>query len=192
MMYRTPNASDQWLAATGLSTPPGFIASPLHRVVRGSGPPLQTAARTTAIRSLTPSGPAWPESGAHHRERRGIRVGTQSRRCWGLLHLPILPLERPDREQPPIAPGIRIARQAILIGKRTRKCEERPRTAPGRRVGVGIEVTGCHNFWMPRTTMLSSSRPTGSPYRRTLSRVCSNAWFGVSAVAPRSLAFWMR
>jgi hypothetical protein len=29
----TPNDSDQWLAATGLSTPHGFIASPLHRVV---------------------------------------------------------------------------------------------------------------------------------------------------------------
>ena len=29
-----PNVPDQWLAATGLSTPPGFFASPLHRVVR--------------------------------------------------------------------------------------------------------------------------------------------------------------
>jgi hypothetical protein len=28
------NDSDQWLAATGLSTPLGFIASPLHRMVR--------------------------------------------------------------------------------------------------------------------------------------------------------------
>jgi hypothetical protein len=28
-----------------------------------------------------------------------------------------------------------------------------------------------------RTTKLSSSRPTGSPHRRTLSRACSNAWF---------------
>jgi hypothetical protein len=28
------NAADQRLAATGLSTPLGFIASPLHRVVR--------------------------------------------------------------------------------------------------------------------------------------------------------------
>ena len=27
------NGPDQWLAAKGLSTPPGFIASPLHRVV---------------------------------------------------------------------------------------------------------------------------------------------------------------
>ena len=31
-----PNGPDQWLAATGLSTPLGFIASPLHRVVRHS------------------------------------------------------------------------------------------------------------------------------------------------------------
>ena len=29
----SPNGSDQWLAAKGLSTPLGFIASPLHRVV---------------------------------------------------------------------------------------------------------------------------------------------------------------
>jgi hypothetical protein len=28
-----PNGPDQWLAAKGLSTPQGFIASPLHRVV---------------------------------------------------------------------------------------------------------------------------------------------------------------
>jgi len=28
------NGPDQWLAAKGLSTPLGFIASPLHRVVR--------------------------------------------------------------------------------------------------------------------------------------------------------------
>jgi hypothetical protein len=28
------NDSDQWLAAKGLSMPPGFIASPLHRLVR--------------------------------------------------------------------------------------------------------------------------------------------------------------
>jgi hypothetical protein len=28
-----PNVPDQWLAAKGLSTPQGFIASPLHRVV---------------------------------------------------------------------------------------------------------------------------------------------------------------
>jgi hypothetical protein len=28
-----------------------------------------------------------------------------------------------------------------------------------------------------RTKKLSSSQPTDSPYRRTLSRVCSNAWF---------------
>jgi hypothetical protein len=28
------NGPDQWLAATGLSMPLGFIASPLHRVVR--------------------------------------------------------------------------------------------------------------------------------------------------------------
>jgi hypothetical protein len=28
------NDSDQWLAATGLSMPLGFIASPLHRLVR--------------------------------------------------------------------------------------------------------------------------------------------------------------
>jgi hypothetical protein len=31
------NVPDQWLAATGLSTPLGFIASPLHRVVRSTG-----------------------------------------------------------------------------------------------------------------------------------------------------------
>jgi hypothetical protein len=29
-----PNGPDQWLAIAGLSTPLGFIASPLHRVVR--------------------------------------------------------------------------------------------------------------------------------------------------------------
>jgi hypothetical protein len=29
------------------------------------------------------------------------------------------------------------------------------------------------------TKKLSSSQPTTSPYRRTLSRVCSNAWFGM-------------
>ena len=28
------NGPDQWLATEGLSTPQGFIASPLHRVVR--------------------------------------------------------------------------------------------------------------------------------------------------------------
>jgi len=28
----SPKVSDQWLATTGLSTPPGFIASLLHRV----------------------------------------------------------------------------------------------------------------------------------------------------------------
>ena len=28
------------------------------------------------------------------------------------------------------------------------------------------------------TKKLSSSRPITSPYRRTLSRVCSNVWFG--------------
>jgi hypothetical protein len=31
-----PNDPDQWLAASGLSTPLGFIASPLHRVVQVS------------------------------------------------------------------------------------------------------------------------------------------------------------
>ena len=30
------NGPDQWLAANRLSLPPGFIASPLHRVVRCS------------------------------------------------------------------------------------------------------------------------------------------------------------
>ena len=30
----SPNDPDQWLAAEGLSTPLGFIASPLHRLVR--------------------------------------------------------------------------------------------------------------------------------------------------------------
>ena len=33
-----------------------------------------------------------------------------------------------------------------------------------------------------RTKKLSSSQPTTSPYRRTLSRACSNAWFGVLCV----------
>ena len=33
--HALPNGPDQWLATTGLSTPPGFIASPLHRVVSG-------------------------------------------------------------------------------------------------------------------------------------------------------------
>ena len=32
--YLSQNDPDQWLAATGLSIPPGLIASPLHRVVR--------------------------------------------------------------------------------------------------------------------------------------------------------------
>jgi hypothetical protein len=32
-------------------------------------------------------------------------------------------------------------------------------------------------FLHGRTKKLSSSQPTTSPYRRTLSRVCSNAWF---------------
>ena len=38
----------------------------------------------------------------------------------------------------------------------------------------------CLFSWGKRTrgtTKLSSSRPSRSPYRRTLSRVCSNAWF---------------
>jgi hypothetical protein len=30
---RARNGPDQWLAPTGLSTPLGFVASPLHRVV---------------------------------------------------------------------------------------------------------------------------------------------------------------
>jgi len=30
---KAQNGPDQWLATTGLSTPQGFIASPLHRVV---------------------------------------------------------------------------------------------------------------------------------------------------------------
>jgi hypothetical protein len=33
----SPNVPDQWLAPTGLSMPPGFIASPLHRVVPHGG-----------------------------------------------------------------------------------------------------------------------------------------------------------
>jgi len=122
------NGSDQWLAPTRLSIPLGLIASPLHRMVRGSGPPLQTAARTTAKRSLTPSGPARPESRARHRERRGIRMGRHSRRCWALLHLPIRPPERPDREQPPIAPG----HQDRAAGRPDRQAnEETRRTSKG-------------------------------------------------------------
>jgi hypothetical protein len=33
-VHREPNAKDQRLANKGLSTPPDFIASPLHRLVR--------------------------------------------------------------------------------------------------------------------------------------------------------------
>jgi hypothetical protein len=37
-------------------------------------------------------------------------------------------------------------------------------------------------FHFIRAAVLSDSHPTGSPYRRTLSRVCSNAWFATPLV----------
>ena len=37
------------------------------------------------------------------------------------------------------------------------------------------------------TEKLSSSQPTDSPYRRTLSRVCSNAWFALLQLLNRTL-----
>jgi hypothetical protein len=49
---RTPNAGNQRLATKGLSTPPDFIASPLHRVVRSG----LTAARTRVEVSQCVSG----------------------------------------------------------------------------------------------------------------------------------------
>ena len=48
-----PNGPDQWLAATGLSTPLGFIASPLHRVVRQHRPPRTRTTRHDAFLSTT-------------------------------------------------------------------------------------------------------------------------------------------
>jgi hypothetical protein len=41
--FLLPNGPDQWLAPKGLSTPLGFIASPLHRVVRNSSSLNQSA-----------------------------------------------------------------------------------------------------------------------------------------------------
>jgi hypothetical protein len=41
--------------------------------------------------------------------------------------------------------------------------------------GSGLLGSGLHGL----TKKLSSSQPTTSPYRRTLSRVCSNAWLGI-------------
>ena len=46
-----------------------------------------------------------------------------------------------------------------------------------------LRAPGASLLWLwascCRTKKLSSSQPTDSPYRRTLSRVCSNAWFAL-------------
>ena len=55
------------------------------------------------------------------------------------------------------------------LGYRQSFYDERP-LRNAKRVGFVLHA---------RTKKLSSSQPTDSPYRRTLSRVCSNAWFSL-------------
>jgi hypothetical protein len=55
------------------------------------------------------------------------------------------------------------------------------RDGPNKRMRTTATGLGASLLWLwascCRTKKLSSSQPTDSPYRRTLSRVCSNAWF---------------
>jgi len=89
-----------------------------------------------------------------------------------------------------------LPRDCEALGESTRQFGTRHGTTEARRFGALRDATHPHRksttndaeptwlwLWLWAscclTKKLSSSQPTTSPYRRTLSRVCSNAWFGM-------------